>query len=123
MSKYFVGTEAECEQVVALIDKQCGYPKRGTHVGGGIHVDMPETFTPGAPGWTATYDVPKADASAKARGFALNVDGFDSVEAFGDKLDAAMTAKLEAATALPADWAAQLDVPADKQTEAASLPS
>ena len=116
MSKYFIGTEEECKAVVAAIDKQCGYLKRGTHVGGGIHVDMPETYSPGAPGWTATHDLPKEDSTAKGRGFVINVDGFEKVEDFdASKLDAkeiadldAVSAKLAAATELPADWQADL---------------
>jgi len=56
--RIITGTEAACDSVAAVVDKALGYPKKGTHVGGGIHVDMPATWdgqgaTP--PGWTKRH--------------------------------------------------------------------
>jgi hypothetical protein len=53
-----VGTEAECDDIVALVDKALEYPKRGTHRGGGRHVSMPTSWngsgaTP--PGWAKRH--------------------------------------------------------------------
>jgi hypothetical protein len=53
-----VGTEAECDDIVSIVDKALEYPKRGVHVGGGHHVNMPATWdgtgaTP--PGWAKRY--------------------------------------------------------------------
>lgn len=53
--KSATGTEAEMDSVLVIIDKALGFPKPGQHVGGGIHVPMPQTWdgqgaTP--PGWT-----------------------------------------------------------------------
>ncbi len=111
MSKVFIGTKEECEKVVALIDKQQGYPKKGVNVGGGIHVEIPDEFYPGAPGWTETHARPVEDAQ-KGRGFAVNVEGFEGADKFNaEKLSAkeradlaALTAKLQAAAPLPKDW-------------------
>lgn len=52
------GTEAECDDIVTLVDKALGYPKRGTHIGPGRHVTMPATWdgtgaTP--PGWAKRH--------------------------------------------------------------------
>lgn len=60
------GTEAACGNIQAAIDKAYGYPRKGVHVGGGIHVDMPDTWdgtgaTP--PGWSKHY-APVFSASA-----------------------------------------------------------
>lgn len=52
MMAYFIGTLEECEALNGAISKTMGYPKRGVHVGGGVHVDMPDVYYPGAIGWT-----------------------------------------------------------------------
>lgn len=49
------GTEAACRTTNALVSKALVYPQVGSHVGGGLHVNMPPTWdgqgaTP--PGWT-----------------------------------------------------------------------
>ena len=49
------GTEGAGDSLVAIINKALGYPKRGSHIGGGVHVTMPASWdgsgaTP--PGWT-----------------------------------------------------------------------
>lgn len=52
-----VGTEAACDEVVVLANKALGFPAKGRHVGGGRHVDMPDTWDgtgPTPPGWTKT---------------------------------------------------------------------
>lgn len=52
--KFTGANKAEANAVIALVDKLCGFPRKGVHVGGGIHVEIPEVFTPGAIGWTET---------------------------------------------------------------------
>lgn len=59
--KSATGTEAEMDAVCAIIDKALGFPRAGTHVGGGIHVPMPETWDgqgPTPPGWTKRATTP-----------------------------------------------------------------
>jgi len=53
--KCYAAAEASCDALLAILDKAQGLPVIGTHVGGGIHVNMPPTWdgtgaTP--PGWT-----------------------------------------------------------------------
>jgi len=53
--KCYAAAEAACDTVLAILDKALSLPAAGTHVGGGIHVNMPPTWdgtgaTP--PGWT-----------------------------------------------------------------------
>lgn len=55
IAKSAVGTEAEADSLIAIVDKALGYPRKGTHAGRGPHVQMPDTWdgkgeTP--PGWT-----------------------------------------------------------------------
>lgn len=49
------GSEASNDQLVAIIVHALEYPKRGTHRGFGLHVNMPETWNgvgTHPPGWT-----------------------------------------------------------------------
>lgn len=111
MMSTFIGTKAECEQVADAINKMCGYPRRGVNIGGGIHVEIPDVYYPGAPGWTAAHAEPVEDEQ-KGRGFAVDIADFTAVEKFDTgKLDAkeladldVVGAKLEAAAELPSDW-------------------
>lgn len=53
--KVILGTEVTLDAVRLLLDVAMGYPRKGMHLGGGRHVDMPDTWdgqgaTP--PGWT-----------------------------------------------------------------------
>lgn len=48
-------TEPNADSLLATVDKALGNPRRGVHIGGGMHCDMPDTWdgtgaTP--PGWT-----------------------------------------------------------------------
>lgn len=52
----YTGNSAALEAAAALLDKAYGYPLRGTHIGTGKHVGMPDTWdglgrVP--PGWTS----------------------------------------------------------------------
>lgn len=52
----YTGTLANCQQLNVIQNKMQGLPLKGRHVGGGVHVPMPDTWdgtgaTP--PGWTA----------------------------------------------------------------------
>jgi hypothetical protein len=110
-----IGTKASVEAVQADVDTLMGYPSRGVHVGGGRHVDMPETFTPGAPGWTehhaAVRKHPKKDEYATELGddvAAALADPQRRKRLTADKL-AALEAKQAAVEELPADWNEQGD--------------
>lgn len=49
-------TQAAAQTVEQLQDKLLGFPAKGTHIGGGVHVPMPDAWdTVGAvpPGWTS----------------------------------------------------------------------
>lgn len=53
--KSATGTEAQMDALRATVDKALGFPRSGRHVGGGIHVPMPDTWDgqgPTPPGWT-----------------------------------------------------------------------
>ena len=109
----FIGTRTECELVQAAMSKSLGYPRMDSvHVGGGIHVEIPKEYSPGAPGWTERYSDIIDDASDKARGSALDLGSFDKLESFTtEKLDskeladlAAIEAKIEKSEVLPEDW-------------------
>lgn len=50
------GTKARMEALARAINLQLGYPRRGVHVGGGIHGDI--SAEPGGPGWTMAHAVP-----------------------------------------------------------------
>lgn len=59
--KSATGTEAEMDELCAIIDKALGYPRPGVHGGGGIHVPMPATWDgqgPTPPGWTKRATTP-----------------------------------------------------------------
>lgn len=47
----YVGSKADLQKIAALVNKAEGRPKKGIHVGGGIHVEIPEAYAPGAHGW------------------------------------------------------------------------
>ena len=106
MAIYFSGTKEECEAVQTATNRAFGYPKKdGVHVGGGVHVEIPEVHYPGAPGWTEKqHEIVKG----KSGDFAVCVEPIPFDEG---KLDAkeladfsAVKTKLEAATDLPVDW-------------------
>ncbi len=53
-----VADMAEAEAMQATINKAMGYPMRGTHIGDGRHVDMPEEWDGKGdppPGWCKNY--------------------------------------------------------------------
>lgn len=69
VQKCVADTEAKCDALVGIIDKALGYPKRGTHVGGGKHAVMPETWDgtgPTPPGWTKNATVSWVASAASA---------------------------------------------------------
>ena len=62
------GTPEEMEAARVALDKLLGYPKRGVHVGGGIHCDMPDEWDgtgPTPPGWTKSYSAPVLTTDSK----------------------------------------------------------
>lgn len=55
LQKVAHGTEASNDSLNLIVSKAMGHPKVGTHVGGGVHVNMPATWNgsgPTPPGWT-----------------------------------------------------------------------
>lgn len=50
MPKY-TGTKADLQALAALINKAETRPQKGEPYGGGIHVVIPDTYSPGAAGW------------------------------------------------------------------------
>jgi hypothetical protein len=57
------GTQSDCSAVSAARDKLLGPPVKGVHVGGGIHVAMPESWNGDGDvplGWTG-YQGPKQE--------------------------------------------------------------
>lgn len=63
------GTETELEAARASIDKALSLPQKGTHVGGGRHVTMPDTWDgTGAcpPGWTGTSSLVRVKTATDA---------------------------------------------------------
>lgn len=61
--KFTGANKAEADAVVLLTDKLCGFPRKGKNIGGGIHVEIPATYSPGALGWTETSGMKHADFS------------------------------------------------------------
>jgi hypothetical protein len=56
--KCFAGSEAASDALAAILNLAMVYPKKGTHVGGGNHCSMPETWDgngPTPPGWSKNY--------------------------------------------------------------------
>ena len=51
---FIASTLAGANQLAHVVALLHDLPKRGTHFGGGVHVDMPDVFTPGMahPGWS-----------------------------------------------------------------------
>lgn len=55
------GTEAEMDALRVTVDKALGFPRKGTHVGRGPHVAMPDTWDGTGPtpsGWGKSASVP-----------------------------------------------------------------
>ena len=59
MAQFLVFTRADVPKFSKLLSWLFDLPKRGTHVGGGIHVDMPDTVPNpcplNVPGWTTRH--------------------------------------------------------------------
>lgn len=54
MATYQGADKADADSFLSLCNKLQSYPRKGVHIGGGIHVNMPDVYAPGAPGWTAS---------------------------------------------------------------------
>lgn len=66
MVKGISGTRTVIEAVRAAVDTMLELPKRGTHVGGGVH--MPISDTPGI-GWSVTWARPLQNKMIEAMWF------------------------------------------------------
>ena len=56
MPKY-IGTKADLQALAVLINKAEMRPQKGEPYGGGIHVVIPDTYSPGAVGWLLPVEV------------------------------------------------------------------
>ena len=56
MAKY-IGTKADLQALAVLINKAEMRPQKGEPYGGGIHVVIPDTYSPGAVGWLLPVEV------------------------------------------------------------------
>jgi len=56
MPKY-IGTKADLQALAALVNKAETRPQKGEPYGGGIHVVIPDTYSPGAVGWLLPVEV------------------------------------------------------------------
>jgi hypothetical protein len=111
--KHIVGTKKDVEAAQVDVDTMMDYPRMSVPSGSGRHVDAPEVFASGAPGWTP-HQRPIRKHPAKDE-YAMAVDD-DTTAALvdpekrkritADKL-AALDAKQAAAKDLPADWGEQ----------------
>lgn len=54
MSYKEYATKASAIEHSRAIDKALGMPKKGVNIGSGPHAPIPDVYTPGAIGWTAT---------------------------------------------------------------------
>lgn len=102
MSKYVEGQPVELEEMRAVLDKVLGYPRRGVHVGGGIHVPMPDEWdgqgeTP--LGWTRTVGEPFLDVEGKLLLEVSDRTAQEVAEADTSKLSPGEQARLQAALA------------------------
>lgn len=55
VQKCALGLESVNDALSSIVNKALGYPRKGAHVGGGIHVPMPESWDGQGvcpPGWT-----------------------------------------------------------------------
>lgn len=71
-------TDSEARELQAAVDAAMGYPRKGEHVGGGRHVDMPIKWDGTGecpPGWGATFTEVQ---HAEDKGFALAIDDADA---------------------------------------------
>jgi len=105
----YIATKADCIALAAIVDKSLNLPAKGNHVGGGIHVDMPDTYKGkgASPGWTDTQNDPIED-TLKLRGWAYPADGLDKLDqsklSAGEKTT--LTTAIAASVILPTDWIA-----------------
>lgn len=87
MSDIITGTEKELQDIVDLDAVEAGLPRRGIHVGEGIHVEMSDD--PTSPGWTTH----RVEAYKYDKKYALEVD--EAIINLGQK-DAKVANKLAA---------------------------
>lgn len=106
-----ITTEADARATQAAQDKLLGYPARGTHVGAGVHVPMPDTWDGTGdcpPGWTATHARVEKHPARDEWAVELHPDLPGEVTRNGGRLTAGERGQLLAASMvardLPADW-------------------
>lgn len=79
---------ARLQGIAAATDKALGLPRKGQRRGGGIHVDIPDEYYEGAPGWTARWSeirpvLDEADQPTGEWAYDLDDDTAARVEASG----------------------------------------
>ncbi len=66
-------TRAEAEELGRIDARLRGGPWKGTNIGDGRHVDIPDVYTPGAPGWSDRWH--EVTENEQSRGeFAYPID-------------------------------------------------
>jgi hypothetical protein len=51
-----IASKVVCDDYVKAVNAKLGLPRKGVHIGGGRHVDIPDT--PGI-GWSIQWDIPR----------------------------------------------------------------
>ncbi len=111
-------TRAEAEELGRIDARLRGGPWKGRNVGGGRHVDIPDVYSPGAPGWSDRWR--EVTENEQSRGeFAYPIDAAVSENLAEDnardererRLTADEQRRIGAAISdgeiLPADWASE----------------
>lgn len=102
MAQWLVFTRADAPKFSKLLNWLFGLPRRGTHVGGGIHVEMPDTAPDpcplNVPGWTTrhrSWVAKPTNTGAGADEFAVRLT---------DEIQDAWQAKKSQLTAAQRNW-------------------
>ncbi len=102
MTRAATGTQAQAERLQSLDAKAAGLPRKGRHVGGGIHVPM--TDDPNSPGWTRhVHRVAKHPDRDEWAYPMATLDGADLMRLDGPERAEVAQARADALE-LPADW-------------------
>ena len=109
MTRAITGTRAQAERIQALDAKAAGLPRKGRHVGGGIHASM--TDDPTSPGWTRhVHSVRKHPDRDEWAYPMVTLDTIDLMTLTDSEHAEVAKAKTDA-WELPADWTPPTAIP------------